>query len=196
MIPNNNLPSLAGDFLRIHRVITRGLNVGVTRGSNFISEGFPDQGLQQGFALYLQTLTAVVSAHHLGEDEVAFPALKQKLPAVPYERLRADHIMIETALDLVKSSQPELAGANPTAAWVKAVDGLKRILAVWTLHIEIEQTAFNSTAIAGVMTHAEQAQVWPSLSPNMPKSTSVHPSSRCPLCCSTWHPRTGPRWPR
>jgi hypothetical protein len=159
MIPNNNLPNLAGDFLRIHRAITRGLTVGVTRGSDFIRDGFPDQGLQQGFALYLQALTAVVSAHHLGEDQIAFPALKQKLPAVPYERLGADHITIETALGLVKSTLPELVGANPAAALVKAVDGIKSILAVWSPHIEVEQTAFSSTAIAGVMTPAEQAQV-------------------------------------
>ena len=159
MIPNNNLPNLAGDLLRIHRAITRGLTVGVTRGSDFISEGFPDQSLQQGFALYIQALTAVVSAHHLGEDEVAFPALKQMLPAVPYERLGADHISIETALGLVKSTLPELAGVNPANALAKAVDGLKSILAVWMPHIEIEQAVFSSTAIAGVMTPAEQAQV-------------------------------------
>jgi hemerythrin-like domain-containing protein len=159
MIPNNNLPNLAGDLLRIHRAITRGLTVGVTRGSDFVREGFPDQSLQQGFALYLQALTAVVSAHHLGEDDVAFPALKQKLPAVPYERLGADHITIETALNLMKSALPELAGANSAAAWVKVVDGLKSILAVWNPHIEVEQNAFSSTAIAGVMTPAEQAQL-------------------------------------
>jgi hypothetical protein len=159
MIPNNNLPNLAGDLLRIHKAITRGLIVGVTRGSDFIREDFPDQSLQQGFALYLQALIAVVSAHHLGEDEIAFPAFKQKLPTVPFERLGADHITIETALDLVKSTLPELAGANPAAALVKAIAGLKSILAVWTPHIDIEQTAFSSTAIAGVMTPAEQAQV-------------------------------------
>ncbi len=159
MIPKDNLPSLAGDFLRIHKSITRGLTVGVTRGSDFIRDGFPDPGLQQGFGLYLQALTAVVSAHHLGEDEIAFPALRQKLPSVPYERLSADHIAIEKALDLVKSILPELARANPEAALVKAVDGLKRIRAVWTPHIEIEQMAFSPTAIAEAMTFAEQAQV-------------------------------------
>jgi hypothetical protein len=155
----NNPPNLAEDFLRIHRAITRGLTVGVTRGLNFVSEGFPDPSLQQGFALYLQALTAVVSAHHEGEDEVAFPALKQKLPGVPYERLGADHGTIEETLDMVKSKLPELAGVNPAAALVKAVDGLKSILVVWTPHIEIEQTAFSATAIAEAMTPAEQAQV-------------------------------------
>lgn len=159
MEPINNLPNLAKDLLRIHRAITRGLTVGVMRGSDFISEGFPDPSLQQGYALYLQALTAIVSAHHLGEDEIAFPALKQKLPGVPYGKLGADHAMIEKNLDMVKSKLSELAGVNPTAALVKAVDGLKSILVVWTPHIEIEQTAFSQAAIAGAMTPAEQAQV-------------------------------------
>lgn len=159
MIPEVNLPNLADDFLRIHKVITRGLTVGITRGSEFIRDGFSDSFLQQGFALYLQTLTFVVSAHHQGEDEVAFPALKRKLPSVPYERLGADHITIETVLDLVKSTVLELVGANSEAALIKAVDDLMSIHAVWTPHIDVEQTFFSSTAIAGVMTPSEQAEV-------------------------------------
>ena len=154
-----SLPNLAGDFIRIHKAITRGLTIAATRGADFIRDGFPDPRIQQGFALYVQTLTAVVSAHHLGEDEVAFPALKQKLPATPFGRLSADHVTIETGLDLIKTTLPELAGTNYAAALVKAVDSLKGILAVWTPHIEIEQTAFSEAAIAGAMTPEEQAQL-------------------------------------
>ena len=101
MTDTSNLPNLAEDFLRIHRAITRGLFVAVTRGTVFVKDGFTDHSLQQGFALYIQALTAVLSAHHLGEDEVAFPALKLKLPAVPYESLAADHMRIESAVDQV-----------------------------------------------------------------------------------------------
>jgi len=159
MDQQSSLPNLAGDFIRIHKAITRGLTIGTTRGADFITDGFPDQLIQQGYTLYIQTLTAVISAHHLGEDEVAFPALKRKLPATPFGRLSADHVTIETALDLVKSTLPELTGANPATTLAKAVDGLKSILAVWTPHIEIEQTAFSAAAIAGVMTPDEQATV-------------------------------------
>ena len=159
MIPKTNLPNLAADFVRIHKAITRGLTVGTTRGSDFIKKGFADPRLQQGFALYLQTLIAVVSAHHLGGDEVAFPALKQKLTDVPYDRLGADHVSIETALNQVKSALPALTGINPAAALVKAVDGLDQILAVWRPHIQIEQSAFSAKAIAGAMSPEEQAEI-------------------------------------
>ena len=159
MTETSNLPNLAEDFLRIHRAITRGLFVAVTRGAVFLKDGFPDRGLQQGFALYIQALTAVLSAHHLGEDEVAFPALKLKLPAVPYESLAADHVRIETALNKVKNALPQLGAEVPAAALVTVVDNLQQIIAVWTSHIEIEQTAFSATAIAGAMTVEEQAEL-------------------------------------
>jgi hypothetical protein len=159
MIPKTNLPNLAGDFVRIHKAITRGLTVGTTRGSDFIKSGFSDSSLQQGFALYLQTLIVVISAHHLGEDEVAFPALRQKLPTVPYDQLGADHVSIETALNDVKSNLPGMAGNNPADSLVKVVDGLNRILAIWRPHIQIEQSAFSAKAIAGAMSPAEQAEI-------------------------------------
>ncbi len=79
MTPKNDFSILSENFFRIHRAITRGLTVGIRSGLDFMKEGFPDQNLQQGFTLYLQALSAVLSAHHLGEDEVAFPALKQKI---------------------------------------------------------------------------------------------------------------------
>ncbi len=159
MPDSSNLPNLADDFLRIHRAITRGLFVAVTRGAVFLKEGFPDRSLQQGFALYIQALSAVLSAHHLGEDEVAFPALKLKLPAVPYGSLAADHVRIETAMNLVKSTLPELGAEAPAAALGKVVGNLQQILSVWTPHILIEETAFSATAIAGAFSQEEQAEL-------------------------------------
>jgi hypothetical protein len=155
----SDLPNLAGDLLRIHRAITRGLTIGIARGMGFIREGFPDQWIKQGYALYIQTLTAVLSAHHQGEDQVAFPALKKKLPSAPFARLSADHVTIEAPLDRIKSTLPDLAGANQAAALIKAVDGLKNIYALWTPHIDIEQTTFSAAALARVMTPDEQAQL-------------------------------------
>lgn len=164
MKEQSNLPNLAEDFLRIHRAITRGLFVAVTRGAVFAKDGFTDCNLQQGYALYLQALTAVLSAHHLGEDEVAFPALKQKLSNVPYESLAADHVRIETALEQVKHALPELATEAPGVGLVKVVENLKLILSIWTPHMLIEESAFSTTAIAGAMTREDQARLSEALS--------------------------------
>ena len=150
---------LAHDFIRIHKAITRGLTVSITRGSEFISNGFPDPGLQKGFVVFLQTLIASISAHHLGEDEVAFPALKQRLSDVPFGRLEADHLLIQSKLEWIKSALPELHGSESAAALVNVIDSLKEILAVWTPHIEAEELAFSAAAFAEVMTPDEQARL-------------------------------------
>jgi hypothetical protein len=171
MIPNNrNLPNFAQDLVRIHKVITRGLNVGVTRGKEFLDVGFPNQGIQRGFADYIQSLRSVLSAHHLGEDEIAFPALKEKLPAAPYGRLAEDHKIIEAALTLVKASISEVAGANPAAGLGVVMDALKKILRMWTPHMGKEEKFFAERAIGEVMTPDEQA----GLSGSMSKLSQVH----------------------
>jgi hypothetical protein len=163
MTDSSSQPNLAEDFLRIHRAITRGLTVGVNRGSEFIRDGFPDINLQKGFVLYLQALTAVLSAHHLGEDEVAFPALKQIFPAVPYGSLATEHVKIEAGLDLVKSALPELASDKPSAALTKVVESLQQILSIWAPHIQQEQISFSSTAIASAMSVEQQSELSASL---------------------------------
>jgi hemerythrin-like domain-containing protein len=156
MIQKNDEIKLAGDFLRIHKVITRALDVCVSKGSEYIQKGFPDPTLQQGFVLYLQTLTAVLSAHHLGEDEVAFPALKLKLPDEPYEKLGSDHIEIEKKLVQVKNTLPGIESADFASPLAIAVEILKEILAMWRSHIQIEETSFKAAAIASAMTFDEQ----------------------------------------
>ena len=159
MIQKNGEVKLAGDFLRIHRAITRGLNVCVSKGSEYLSEGFPDPDIQQGYVLYLQTLTAVLSAHHLGEDEVAFPALKRKLPDEPYGKLGSDHVEIEKKLVQIKNALPGLASADFAPSLAAAIEILKGILSVWVPHIQIEETSFKSAAIESAMTFDEQLQL-------------------------------------
>jgi len=156
MDPKSSMPNLAKDLERNHKVITRGLTIGVTRVADFIREGFPDSNLQQGFALYIQAFTSVITAHHLGEDEVSFPVLKIKLPTAPINRLSADHVLIETTLSQIKSTLPVLNGTNPAKALVIIVDGLKNILSIWKPHIDKEESSFSSEAIGRVMTLDEQ----------------------------------------
>jgi hypothetical protein len=152
-------PDLAQDFIRIHKVITRGFIVAVTRGTEFVQAGFPDQNIQQGFVDYVQSLVSVISAHHLGEDGIVFPALKEVLSSAPYGRLAGDHKKIEAVLHLVKESCSAMVGSNPSAGLGNVVAALTRISALWTPHIEIEQQYFSQAALAGVMYPAEQARV-------------------------------------
>lgn len=78
MIPNDrNLPNLAHDLVRIHKVITRGLSVGVTRGREFLGDGFPSQDLKSGFADYIRSLVSVVAAITWGKTQSPSRRLKK-----------------------------------------------------------------------------------------------------------------------
>jgi len=133
-------------------------------------EGFPDAGMRRGFFSYVQALTIVLGAHHVGEDEIAFPALRAKLPAAPYERLAADHYAIDASLAEVRGAMSHMAGDRDRAGLSALVDGLRRVSAVWPPHIQLEEENLAEGAIGAVMTPAEQAQV----SVSMAKHSQEH----------------------
>jgi hypothetical protein len=170
MSPESSLPNLARDLVRIHRAISRGLSVSEARGAQFTREGFPDARLRRGFFSYVQALTIVLGAHHLGEDEIAFPALRPKLPAAPYERLAADHHAIDTALAEVRGAMSDMAGDGAKSGLSVLVEGIRRVSAVWPPHIQLEEQHFAEGAIGAVMTPDEQAQV----SVSMAKHSQEH----------------------
>jgi hypothetical protein len=159
MLTENVLPSLGHDLVRIHKVITRGLTIGVKKGTEFMQAGFPDLAMQQGFAIYTRSLTIVLDAHHLAEDEVAFPALQKKLPLAPYERLSATHKEIEALLAPASQAVTDLAGPDAGASLGLLVDGLRKITALWAPHIRMEESLFSVAALSEVMAPEEQARL-------------------------------------
>ena len=66
-----------------------------------VNEYLGNQGIPQeeaaGFTMYVQALKWVTHAHHLSEDEIAFPYFKSTIEA-PYDRLRDDHQTISRIL--------------------------------------------------------------------------------------------------
>jgi len=159
MIPNDNLPDLAADLVRIHTVISRGLAVGLEKGAEFQRTGFPDLATRAGFADYLLALTVVLAAHHLGEDEVAFPALRARLPSIPYERLAADHQKAAALIDPLRQALNQLSGEGKTAGLVLLVEGLSRLSELWGPHIAVEEQYFSRPALAEVMDMDEQGRL-------------------------------------
>ena len=91
-------PNIGATMIRIHSAITRSLEVSIGRGAEFARDSYPDAATQEGFALYVKALVSVLSAHHLSEDDVAFPYLRDKLPDVPFDKLIADHRVMEGIL--------------------------------------------------------------------------------------------------
>ncbi len=146
-------PNVGADMLRIHSVITRGLDVSIERSAGFAQEGYPDAATQEGFVIYVQALVSVLSAHHLAEDEVAFPYLRDKLPDAPFDELMADHRVMEGILEELQAT------AEAVTAEAQAGDSLNdlnravtRLADLWHPHIQKEERSiYDVETIAALM---------------------------------------------
>jgi hemerythrin-like domain-containing protein len=123
----------------IHNVITRALEVSSERAREFAERGFRDGEEQTGFLNYVRTLALVLEGHHLTEDDIAFPYLRDKLPEAPFDLLMAQHQMMIPVLDEIRSAVERCekegqveAGLKDLAAALDQVDG------IWHPHIRLE----------------------------------------------------------
>ena len=67
------LSPVAASLLRIHKIISRALNVSIQKCDEYLAkQGIPPEEAA-GFLMYVTTLKRIVHSHHLTEDEIAFP---------------------------------------------------------------------------------------------------------------------------
>jgi hemerythrin-like domain-containing protein len=155
-----NAPNVAVDLLRIHSIITRGLNVATEKSQRFAQEGFPDTSTGEGFICYARSLASVLDAHHLTEEELVFPDMQGMLPDVPYDLLKAQHREITSVLGEIQAAIEEVA-ADPSVAapLTKLHEALKRLGDLWHAHIGIEQDHFTVDKIATLIGPEEQVRL-------------------------------------
>jgi len=145
-------PNIGADAIRIHRIITRGLKVGMERSQAFAQEGYPDAATQGGFASYVQSLASVLHGHHLTEDDLIFPYLRGQLPEAPYDLLSAQHREMEPLLEEVQATLEAVAAdAQPGAALDDLNRTLNKIAEIWHPHIQIEEEHFGVGALAALI---------------------------------------------
>jgi hemerythrin-like domain-containing protein len=153
-------PNVGADMLRVHRVVTRGLEVSSQRGAGFAQEGFPSAAIQEGFLAYVRAMAGVLDAHHLSEDEVAFPYFREKMPDVPYEKLMADHRAIVGVLEKLRKAAEAVAATAGSAESLRSLNGvLTTLWGLWHPHIAIEETHWSPEAIAVLMSEEENLQL-------------------------------------
>ncbi len=171
-IPEENKPNISRDLIRIHMIISRGLAVALDCGQDFLNGGFPDSRTRQGYHDFVGCLVSVIDAHHLAEDEVAFPRLGVKIPAAPYQMLAAEHHKMITILEEIKAAVEDLLGENSAQALIVCTNALKRLRYMWFPHIKIEETHFSEDKVAAAMAGDEQS----ALSAQMGKFSQEHTS--------------------
>jgi len=155
----SSVPNVALDLLRIHSIITRGLNVATEKSQRFAQEGFPDASTREGFLCYARSFVSVLHGHHLTENELAFPYFREKLPDAPYDLLIAQHQELVHILDEVKAAIEEVSADPKAAALNKLNQALRRTADLWYPHIGIEQEHFTVARIGALIDREEHIRL-------------------------------------
>ena len=138
---NENPPNVGEDYIRFHKVMTRGLAVSIQNVDSFLNNGELETQHRDGFLKYVQTFSSVLNGHHLVEDEKIFPYFMDKLPEVPYQRLISEHNIFKSGLQEINSGLDSLKAENDEMKSLQLLkSGLGKIDQKWHEHIQIENT--------------------------------------------------------
>ncbi len=151
--------NLAQDLIRIHKVITRSLQVGLGKGTGYQKEGIPQQEELSGYSSYIQSLATVLDSHHTSEDLVIFPALQKIFPGAPYNRLSADHLEIEKLLSGLPPAITEISGNSPDHGLDSIIESLGKISEIWSPHIGLEESNFSEDKLNTALSQADQKKI-------------------------------------
>ena len=146
------LPNMGADLQRIHRVITRGLAVSQQNCQAFAESGFPDATTAEGFWKYCLGLEANARSHHLAEDDLFFPYLRERLPDVDFEALMAEHQEMHEILD-------EMQAAREAGSLDAMQRALSRMAELWHSHIAVEEAEFSPEVAAKISTVPETIEM-------------------------------------
>jgi hemerythrin-like domain-containing protein len=137
---NENQPNIGEDYIRFHKVMTRGLVVSLQNINEILQIGVEKLN-HEGFLKYVQSFSSVLHGHHQAEDSKIFPYFKDKLPEVPYERLKSEHEIFNDGLQEINTGIDRLKSGNEELNSLKLLkSGLDKIDQIWHPHIQIENT--------------------------------------------------------
>jgi len=145
-------PNVGVSLMYIHRAISRGLRVSLENSQAFAEGGFPDKASEAGFWTYVQTFEFVTHGHHLTEDDLFFPYLRDRLAGVDFDALSAEHVAIAAMLG-------EIAAAREAGSLPNLHQALARMDGAWDLHRSKEEKAFSPEIAARVMTPPEHIEL-------------------------------------
>ena len=177
---NSTVREVGGDFVRVHRIITRALQVTVESSASFARTGYPDARAGEGFSLYVQSLVTLLHGHHVTEADVAFPYFRSVMPEAPFDRMSAQHRhMVSTIEELGRAVEDARTSIRTGEALVSVNLASVRMQELWLPHAELEETYVGPVHVASVLDMAERARVGRMLSVEAQKH--LRPLSRMVL---------------
>jgi hemerythrin-like domain-containing protein len=145
----NQEANVAASFFNIHDIITRALRVSLESTQGILQHGFRLEMTREGFFNYIRCLSTVMNAHHLTEDNIAFPYFRDKLPDVAFDSWtywhgKMDEILNEINLAVKKSDEKDELETE-----LKVIENaLARLNDWWPGHIGPETDEFITKADA------------------------------------------------
>jgi hypothetical protein len=148
-------------LLRIHHIITRGLEITHTYGLDFSQKGFPDKTTQVGFGRYAHSLLVVLENHHKTEEEIAFPYFQRRLPSLRIEAIIGQHVQMQPHIQSMKAAVKQfIAGSSPMEMLntIAEISGNLRIL--WGMHAPAEESYFARNSLSAIeLSEEEQIEI-------------------------------------
>ncbi len=144
-------PNSGEDLIRIHKAITRGIDVSINH-----SQGCgPQIDLRPGFLTYVHALTIVLHGHHSGEDDISFPFWKAKNPVVPVEQLMDEHRHMVFQIEKIEAwvNSGEAAWQPGTLSTVHGA--LTALGDLWSPHIALEEAVMGPEMAEQMLTPEE-----------------------------------------
>lgn len=143
------------DLIRIHNVVTRAITISIQhcRGTG------PEPALRDGFQRYERALVSLLNAHHLGEDEIAFPYFEKKHLQGPFDKLRDQHRQIVVVLDKITAWVERGNSAWETASLAKLHETMVELDELWHTHIKLEEEHIGPKMVEKILTPEENVQL-------------------------------------
>jgi hemerythrin-like domain-containing protein len=141
--------NIAVSFFNIHSIITRSLRVSLESVQGVLQQGFQGDGNREGFFNFIRALTSVLNAHHLTEDEIAFPYFRDKLPDAPFDTLTYYHHVMVLILDEINLAVDKSNNKGQLEIELRNIENaLARLNEEWPYHIQPETDEFINKADA------------------------------------------------
>jgi hemerythrin-like domain-containing protein len=141
--------NIAVSFFNIHNIITRGLRVSLESAQRVLKGGFLGERDREGFFNYVRALNSVLNAHHLTEDDLAFPYFRDKLPEAPFDNWTYWHHKMVEILDEIKQAMEKCEKKDQLETGLRDIENaLARLNEGWPYHIQPETDEFINKADA------------------------------------------------
>jgi len=149
-------PSMGAALLVVHEFLTRGMDVSIDHIEE--QRQVPVGEARKGFADYLHCLSSLLNAHHITEDEIAFPYLRKLIPDAPYDMLSADHKIMEPLIERLDTFSAQWkAGDDEKLDELDTT--LQEFKGIWHPHIAVEQKFYEPTRLEGLIEPEEHTRL-------------------------------------